>query len=169
MDVLGDPMDRAAVDFCTLLPSFSIALTAQFTRSHVIFKSNDPDQITSPPQHLDGGKEPSRLRWDNQELRRMRMGGEALFIWLLRLWSEWEGTSAFPEGWRPVLTDLLNASPWNWGLGNPSRAIWGKGAGACKARRTLQSLKCTALNQRNDSSVQCLLIVPSDSAPNSGN
>lgn len=130
---------------------------------------NQMIQITSSPQHLDGGKEPSRLRWDNQEIRRMRMGGEALFIWLLRLWSEWEGTSAFPEGWRPVLTDLLNASPWNWGLGNPNHAIWGKGAGACKARRTLQSLKCIALNQHNDSSVQCLLIVPSDSAPNSGN
>ena len=153
--LLGDPVHRAAVDFCMLLSSFSIALTAQFTCSHLIFKQIDPDHV---PSSAPWWGEASLLRWDNWETRRMLTGGEALSIWLVRLWSEGEGANAFPKGWRPVLAGLLNASPGKWGLRQPNRAIQGKGAGATKE----DELCC-------DSTIQCLLIVPSDSAPNGGN
>lgn len=74
MDFLGDPMHRIAVAFSTLLSSFSITLTAQFTHSHLIFKPNDPDHVSfSAPWW----GEPSLLIWDNWETRRTCQGNEA--------------------------------------------------------------------------------------------
>lgn len=130
MDFLGDPMHRVAVAFCTLLSSFSITLTAQFTHSHLIFKPNDPDHVSfSAPWW----GEPSLLMWDNWETRRMCEGNEAFthlavqaVVGMRRDWRfSWRmGASSH---WAP--TEVRAQSPY--------KALQGKGVGAAKMNSTV--------------------------------
>lgn len=159
MDFLGDPMHRVAVAFCTLLSSFSITLTAQFTHSHLIFKPNDPDHVSfSAPWW----REPSLLYETTERpggcVRAMRLSP----VWLFKLWSEWERTDAFPEGWGPVLTE----PPRKWRLRAPTRLSRAKEW--VLQRWTLQSLSDRFKATQKLFISYSLFIAPSASVPNTG-